>query len=161
MKFRNYGRYEVDVENGKIINYYGWEVGSKHKNGYVVVALRRQGIVKKYYLHRVIWETVFGEIPTGFDVHHINGDKTDNKISNLELINWYKHINKHTNNNDVNELNDRKRPVIQMTLDGTIVAEYPSLYATQKNDFTLSGVSRCCNGLISKHRGFLWKWKEN
>ena len=43
MKFRNYGRYEVDVENGKIINYYGWEVGSKHKNGYVVVALRRQG----------------------------------------------------------------------------------------------------------------------
>ena len=161
MKFRNYGRYEVDVENGKIINYYGWEIGSKHKNGYVVVALRRQGVVKKYYLHRVIWETVYGSIPTGFDVHHINGDKTDNRISNLELINWYKHINNHTNNNDVNELNDRKRSVIQMTMDGTLVAEYPSLYATQKNGFVCSCVSRCCNGITSKYRGFLWKWKEN
>lgn len=157
MKFRNYGRYEVDVENGQVINHYGWKVGSQLKNGYITVCLRKHGTPKTFYLHRVIWETACGEIPTGFDVHHKNGDKTDNRITNLELVNWYKNAN----DNIVDEVQDRKRPVIQMTMDGTVVAEYPSLYATQKNGFVCSCVSRCCNGIISKYRGFLWKWKEN
>lgn len=155
MKFRNYGRYDVDVENGQVINYYGWKVGSRSKNGYITVCLRKHGTPKTFYLHRVIWETAHGEIPHGFDVHHKNGDKTDNRITNLELVNWYQNIN----NNNVDEVQDRKRSVVQMALDGTLVAEYPSLYATQKNGFLCSSVSKCCNGIISKHRGFLWRWK--
>lgn len=155
MKFRNYGRYEVDIENGQVINHYGWKVGSQLKNGYITVCLRKHGTPKTFYLHRVIWETACGEIPTGFDVHHKNGDKTDNRITNLELVNWYKNAN----DNIVDEVQDRKRPVIQMTMDGTVVAEYPSLYATHRNGFTLSGVSRCCNGITSNHRGFIWRWK--
>jgi hypothetical protein len=37
-------------------------------------------------LHRVIWEHYKGEIPKGYDIHHKNGETTDNRIENLSLI---------------------------------------------------------------------------
>lgn len=35
--------------------------------------------------HRRVWFENFGPIPDGHIVHHVNGDKTDNRIENLEL----------------------------------------------------------------------------
>lgn len=37
-------------------------------------------------LHRVVFEYYKGEIPEGYEVHHINEDTTDNRIENLALV---------------------------------------------------------------------------
>ena len=37
--------------------------------------------------HRVIWFMFYGEIPEGMLVDHINGDRSDNRIENLRLVN--------------------------------------------------------------------------
>lgn len=37
-------------------------------------------------LHREVWEYHNGEIPEGYDVHHIDGDRNDNNIDNLQLM---------------------------------------------------------------------------
>ena len=43
--------------------------------------------LKKYeWEHRIVWEKNKGKIPDGWVVHHINGNKKDNQIENLEIM---------------------------------------------------------------------------
>ncbi len=38
------------------------------------------------YSHRHIWRQLKGEIPDGYEIDHINGNKHDNRIENLQCI---------------------------------------------------------------------------
>ena len=46
-------------------------------------------------LHREVWMAAYGPIPKGYHVHHKNGDKTDNRLENLELITHGEHSSRH------------------------------------------------------------------
>jgi len=46
-------------------------------------------------LHRDVWVHHNGEIPVGYHVHHIDGDTSNNDISNLECICGSEHFKKH------------------------------------------------------------------
>ena len=37
-------------------------------------------------LHRVVWEFHKGEIPEGYDIHHVDGNSFNNEIENLNLV---------------------------------------------------------------------------
>jgi hypothetical protein len=60
----------------------GASVGVKNKYGYLSAKIKQ----KSYYVHRLIWTICNGEIPEGFDVDHMNGNRADNKIQNLRLV---------------------------------------------------------------------------
>lgn len=58
------------------------EVVDSH--GYVVFNLRKDGRKKQVYLHRVVAST-FIDNPFNYpQVNHLNGDKKDNRVENLE-----------------------------------------------------------------------------
>ena len=40
----------------------------------------------RWHEHRYIWTQANGAIPHGMQIHHINGNKKDNNISNLKLV---------------------------------------------------------------------------
>lgn len=46
-------------------------------------------------MHRDVWEFHFGEVPEGYVVHHKDEDKTNNDITNLELMGWSEHTVHH------------------------------------------------------------------
>jgi len=48
----------------------------------------------RHYLHRDIWESVNGKIPKGYDIHHKDGDRTNNHIDNLELYSKSEHAHR-------------------------------------------------------------------
>ncbi|ANY28900.1 HNH endonuclease [Lactococcus phage 4R15L] len=54
---------------------------SKQNNGYVRVTIH----YKNEYLHRIVARVFLGEID-GFDVDHIDGNKENNNVSNLEIV---------------------------------------------------------------------------
>lgn len=49
---------------------------------------------KTYFTHRLVARAFYGDIQPGFSVNHINGNKIDNWVVNLEIVthsNNYKH----------------------------------------------------------------------
>ena len=46
-------------------------------------------------LHRAVWEYHNGVIPTGYHVHHVDKNRANNAIDNLELISGAEHLSQH------------------------------------------------------------------
>lgn len=54
---------------------------STNNAGYFIIQLE-----KCVTIHRIVAETFLGAIPKGYDVDHIDGDKSNNNITNLEVV---------------------------------------------------------------------------
>lgn len=63
-------------------------------NGRYYSADRRKGRCERL-LHRIIWIEENGPVPPGMEIHHKNGDWTDNSFPNMELISKSEHMRLH------------------------------------------------------------------
>jgi len=57
-------------------------------SGYVHITLPDLG---KVPLHIYLWEDKYGKVPNGFDVHHRNSNRLDNRLTNLVIIDSAEH----------------------------------------------------------------------
>lgn len=50
---------------------------------------------KTLRLHRAVWESANGPVPCGHDIHHRDGDKSNNDLNNLECLSRSDHSRTH------------------------------------------------------------------
>ena len=55
-------------------------------SGYLFVKLTNDKEHKVLYVHRLVYMTFIGSIPKGMQINHINHNKYDNRIENLEIL---------------------------------------------------------------------------
>lgn len=86
------GAYQVsNLGRVKSLNYNGTKkekilIGSKVGRGYKIVSLSKNGKIKNFLIHRLVYKAFVGNIPQGLQVDHVSNNKTDNRLQNLQLL---------------------------------------------------------------------------
>ena len=80
--------------DGRNAFYCGYKFRRDPHTGYYL-ASKKTNANKRERLHEFVWRTCKGDIPKGYQIHHIDGDKSHNDISNLEALSPKDHATKH------------------------------------------------------------------
>ena len=89
-KIQDFEDYEVS-DKGEIRNSEGLILQQRlSRNGYLRVNLKHKGKYKTVEIHRVVAQAFLGAIYKK-QVHHKNGDRTDNNVMNLQIVTKKEH----------------------------------------------------------------------
>ena len=128
-------------------------------DGYVAVSLYRNGKQKQYFLHRLLAQTYIPNPNNYPEVNHIDENKSNNDITNLE---WCTHkYNSNYGTRLQRMATTNSVPVIQYDKSGNEIARYKS----QKEAAEATGVgnrhiSCVCKGKRKTAGGYIWKYGQ-
>lgn len=121
------------------------------KEEYLHVSLWKNGKNSTLYIHQCVAK-IFIPNPNNLPcVNYKDENKKNNKINNLEWCNHQYNSNYGTRNYriGINQVNHpaKSLPVLQFDMDGTLIAEYPSITEAHKQTgFSINAIRVLCNG---------------
>ena len=150
----NYGRVRNIYGKGKILK--PW----MNDNGYLLVTLSKDGIRKKYRVHRLVAQAFIPNPDNLETVDHIDSNKTNNHIDNLQWLsgidNTRKAFNDGLHMNHEYE-NRNYRYVINLTTNNI----YRSLaYAEHDTGVNRANIAKCCNHIRKTAGGYEWQYYD-
>lgn len=165
MKIDGYSNYEIYPETGQIWSYKANKfIGAPTHKGYLVAALTRDdGFIWRSQLHRIIWTAVNGEIPYGLQINHLDENKENNSISNLNLLSCKENIRYGTGikRSATKRINNPKKARPVVSVKNGIVKYYPSMMEAEREGFHNSYVCKCCKGFFTEAYGYKWQYVED
>lgn len=144
------------------------------KGGYLRCNLSMDDKKFTVLIHRLVYLTFVGAIPKGMDIDHIDGDKQNNHLSNLQCISRKEHIKKTIiqNPNAIKGLIRHNqvtkiKAVEQWSIDGKFISEFPSFkIASMETGICERNIAQVANkeeykpGKVRKQAGgYVWKLK--
>ena len=131
-------------------------------DGYLRVVLCKNREHKKCLVHRLVAFTFLENPENKPEINHIDEDKTNNRVDNLEWK-WHKdNINHGTRNERAGKANTNgkcSKKVLQLSLSGELIREWPSVSECGRNGFDKGNVCKCCNGKKSQYKGFRFEYE--
>ena len=85
--------------------------------GYCVVSLKYGSSYRSKLVHRIVWESFNGEIPSGLQINHVNEDKADNRLDNLELVTPSQNV-QHSIGRVKDMMSNKPMPVVALDSSG-------------------------------------------
>lgn len=161
------GLYEVsNLGNVRSLNYanrgYVKNLTPTLKNhGYLDVCLSKGKSQRCIRVHRLV-AMAFLDNPNSLpQVNHINENKLDNRVENLEWVPSKQNVNHGTRNERMarSKLNHNCKAVIQMDLQGNIIRKWVSLHEVERQrGFDVTHISRACKGIQKSAYGYKWRF---
>lgn len=132
------------------------------RRGYLFVSLCKKGEKENVVIHRIV-ALLFIHNPNNMpEVDHIDGNKINNKVSNLRWVTAKQNSNnlKAPNTYIGKKLNKGGKAVLQFDLSGNFIKEWVTAMEVERSlGFRRSSISNCCNGVLKTAFGFKWKYK--
>lgn len=152
------------LRKGKILKPNTDNVGYK----YIVIYKNKKN--KTYKIHRLVAQAFIPNPDNLPQVNHKDENKLNNTVDNLEWCDCKYNVNYGTAIQ--RRVEKQSKPVLQYTLNGEFVAEYPSIMeASRQTGINQAHISDCCNkkkrkainGLYyirNSTGGYFWKFKD-
>lgn len=125
--------------------------------GYVIVVLSKFAKTKHYRVHRLVAENFLKNEHNYTIINHINENKIDNRVNNIEWCSI--EYNANYGNRNIKIAKRLGKRIVQKTLSGDIIATFPSLSETSRiTGYNIAPLSRCCNGIQDLAYGYKWEF---
>ena len=135
---------------GRVQTKHGKSFGSTLKSGYKTVYLNNRDLL----VHKLVVTAFRGSYDPKLVVNHIDRDKENNKLDNLEVIT--------ASENSIHAVmtgHKSLKPVQQISLDGNVIATFSSIQqASDTTNIIHTSIGKAANGKQKTAGGFIWQF---
>lgn len=129
----------------------------EHRQGYLHVRLCKKGVYKQFSIHRLVAITYLDNPNNFLEVNHIDENKKNNRVDNLEWCNNRYNVNYGTGILR-NKLKHQKQ-VKQFDIEGNLIDTFESIQEASKvTKVHYTNIGRCCNNKRKTAGGYIWKY---
>lgn len=137
---------------------------TKKTNGYYIAHFSKNNKAKCFLVHRLVYETFVGKVPDGLQINHIDENKYNNRLDNLELVTQSQNLRYGTASKRRIETNRRKYPdwskqLRKPCINETTGIKYASVSeAARQTGLKRNSISNACSKKRKTYKGQIWSY---